>query len=396
MLALGSALNGLLAYGVFATTTHSLGPAAAAPVAVLWSVWALCAAAVTFPVQHWIATLAGAAPDGLPGSFLRPVAAATGGVALLVTATTAALREPLFGTGSPWYPVLSGCLALGAGAVGAARGLLTVEGRFSVLAVSLVTENAARCSAVLAVTATGSTDPLAYGLCLLTGHLVAVAVPVRWRAGRARRRAGLGPWRFLAGAGSAQLLHQVVLTSGPLVAAPLGAAPTAVTGLFVASALFRAPFLVALGMAPRLTRTAARLVAAQDVAPLSRILVVTAATSAVVGVLAGLLAASIGPDLLQVLFGAQVSRLQAALLAAGSVLAVANLVTAVVALVFGRAGVGAGAWLGAVLAGASVLLVARPEDVADRVATAFLVAEATAWAMLLIGVVHVLRRPTAP
>ena len=54
-LALGSAASGLLAYVFFATVTRSLGSAAAAPVSVLWAYWSLAGAALSFPLQHWIA-----------------------------------------------------------------------------------------------------------------------------------------------------------------------------------------------------------------------------------------------------------------------------------------------------------------------------------------------------
>ena len=54
-LATGSIVSGVLAYAVFALTTRALGSEQAAPVAVLWTYWGLSAAALTFPIQHWIA-----------------------------------------------------------------------------------------------------------------------------------------------------------------------------------------------------------------------------------------------------------------------------------------------------------------------------------------------------
>ena len=35
--------------------TRALGSAAAAPVSVLWAYWSFAGAALTFPLQHWIA-----------------------------------------------------------------------------------------------------------------------------------------------------------------------------------------------------------------------------------------------------------------------------------------------------------------------------------------------------
>ena len=45
----------MLAYVFFAAVTRALGAEAAAPVAVLWAWWSFAGAALTFPLQHWIA-----------------------------------------------------------------------------------------------------------------------------------------------------------------------------------------------------------------------------------------------------------------------------------------------------------------------------------------------------
>ena len=54
LLAAGSVVSGLLAYLLFALVTRGLGATPAAPVSVLWTLWALAGAAFTFPLQHWI------------------------------------------------------------------------------------------------------------------------------------------------------------------------------------------------------------------------------------------------------------------------------------------------------------------------------------------------------
>ena len=53
-LAAGSLTSGVLAYVFFAISTRALGAEAAAPVSVLWTYWSFAAAALTFPLQHWI------------------------------------------------------------------------------------------------------------------------------------------------------------------------------------------------------------------------------------------------------------------------------------------------------------------------------------------------------
>ena len=394
-LAVGSALNGLLAYGVFASTTHGLGAEAAAPVVVLWSLWALCGAAVTFPVQHWITSLAGAGPQQVGVPQPRRVALLTAAVVGGVGIATAAFREPLFGREDLWFPTLSACVALGSVAIGVIRGVLAAEGRFGWLAASLTTENAVRCAASLVLLATGSSDPVAYGVCLLTGYVVAAIAPGAWRGAQGAAdgsapdaRGSIGPLRFLGGAGSAQLLHQVVLTAGPVTAAALGAAPAEVTGLFAASALFRAPFLVALGVAPRVTRTASVLVATRHFDAVARLLHRTVLLTVVTGAVAVPVTAWLGPPLLRLLFGpVGISSPVATLIALGCVLAVANLLTGILTLALHRPGLGALAWSGGTTVAAAVLLATSggPASLspADRVAVAFLAAEAAALLVLV-------------
>ena len=54
-LALGSVGAGVLAYVFFVVATRALGAEEAASVSVLWTWWGFTAAAITFPLQHWIA-----------------------------------------------------------------------------------------------------------------------------------------------------------------------------------------------------------------------------------------------------------------------------------------------------------------------------------------------------
>ena len=56
----------MLAYVFFALVTRALDAEGAAPVAVLWSYWSFAAAALTFPLQHWIVRVV-AASGGLEG-----------------------------------------------------------------------------------------------------------------------------------------------------------------------------------------------------------------------------------------------------------------------------------------------------------------------------------------
>ncbi len=254
-LAFGSVVSGLLAYAVFALVTHGLGAAAAAPVAVLWTYWAFAGAAFTFPIQHWITRSLAAGHEAEPRRAAGRVALVVGGCAVVLGLLAWLGREQLFRRDDAAFPAMVALVTLGSAVVGAVRGALGGRERFGAVAVSLVAENGVRCVLVAALLLAGVEDPVAHGLCVVAGSVVVVAAwpsalrfPVPGAAPSAP--AGTAPLVFLSGAASSQLVGQAVLTGGPVVLALLGGSPAQVTSLFAALALFRAPYLVALGAVP--------------------------------------------------------------------------------------------------------------------------------------------------
>lgn len=386
-LAVASLVSGALAYVVFATTTRALGTVDAAPVAVLWTWWGLSAAAITFPVQHWMARSV-AAHGGFAG--VRAAIPVVAGVSLAIAALAGGLawllRDPLFHRADAGFPALVAALTFGSFAMGAIRGALTAHERFRSLAVTIVAENGVRTVGVLALWAAGTDSPLAYGLVLVAGHACglawtsALALPATGGTGPSPRTAALS---LLAGASAGQLLAQFVLTGGPLVLALQGGAATDVTALFVALAVYRAPFIVALGVVPQLTGRVTRSVVEgrhDEVRRLRRALLAGTAVVAVGAVGVGLWVA---PGLVRLVFGedADLPGRPSALLAVGSVLAVANLVATVLAIAHGRSRIVAVGWV-AGMSGAAVVL-CTGLDPLDRIGTAFLLAEAIAFAALM-------------
>ena len=126
-LATGAVVSGLLAYLFFALVTRALGVRGAAPVSVLWAWWAFAGAALTFPVQHWIARLGGrptAARAG-SGARCRGWLAVSGALAAGGRCRVAGPRSALFGAGRPWFPLLVGPSASGRRVIGVVRGMLT-------------------------------------------------------------------------------------------------------------------------------------------------------------------------------------------------------------------------------------------------------------------------------
>ncbi len=385
-LATGSAVSGLLAYAVFALTTRGLGAVDAAPVSVLWSYWALAGAALTFPVQHWITRTVTAHGDGAVRRALPRLAVATLAVSLAAGLVAAVAREALFERGDLWFPLLVTLVTLGSAVTGVTRGVLAARHRFVEVGASLVVENGIRCAAAAALLAVGSESPVAYGLALVGGHLMVLLWPSAFRLAVTTTSVPTTSARgFLAGAGAGQLLHQVVLTGGPVALALADGGQREVTALFAALSLYRAPFTLALGVVPQLTaRVTALLVDHREEAV--RRLTRTAAVATVAGaVLAGVGAAVVGPPLIELVFGGGV-RIEAApsgWVAVGSALAVGNLVLMVVALAEDRAAQIARVWAAAGALALVLLLVLGTVEPLTRTVTAFVAAEVVAFLALL-------------
>lgn len=385
-LAFGSVVSGLLAYLFFALVTRALGSTSAAPVSVLWAYWSFASAALTFPLQHWVARSV-AAHGGE-----RPVREALPGVALLgaglaVVATTVCwlAREPLFRSEQAWFPLLVGAVTLGSAVLGVVRGVLTARGRFGAVGLGLVAENGIRCLAAVVLMAVGVRDPAAYGLCLLAGYTVAVVWVSTFRLSRVGSPGGgESPLAFLGGAGGGQVTGQGVLTGGPVVLALAGGSAPQITALFAGLALFRAPYTLALGLVAPLTGRFTRLVVQRrddDLRRLRRLLVALTATGVSGAALVGYLA---GPWLLSLVFGADVSLapLLCLVLAVGNTLAMANLVATLIVLAHDRALALVRAWALALLPGVAWFGLVEGAAL-ERTCGAFLVVEAAAWLLLL-------------
>jgi O-antigen/teichoic acid export membrane protein len=386
-LALGSVGGGLLAYAFFALVTRALGPVAAAPVAVLWAWWGFAGAALTFPIQHWISR--SVALHGGERGLRRSVGALVAAVAAtaVVTGLVAWLgREPLFGDDGWVFPALVSAVTLGSGLLGYVRGALTARRRFGAVGAGLVVENALRCGAAAALLVAGVDDPAAYGACLVVGYAAGVLWPSAFRLGEggapADRTSVLGS---VAGLAVGQLLGQAVLTGGPVLLAVAGGMPRDVTVLFAGLALFRAPYMLALGLVAPVTARLTRLVADGRSGDLRRLRLLlvggTLGVAAVAAVLGGLL----GPWLMELVFGAGV-RLDGELtllLAVATTFALTNLVLTLLMLARHRTAALLRGWSAGLLPGAALFAWSGQELLA-RTCWAFLVVEVavTAWLVL--------------
>jgi O-antigen/teichoic acid export membrane protein len=383
-LAAGSSLAGVLAYVFFALVIRALGAGPAAPVAVLWAWWGFAGAALTFPVQHWIArTAATSAGEASVRRGLAHVAWAVLGVSILAGALGWLARERLFGPDGAWFPLLVVMVGLGSGLLGLMRGLQSARHRFVAVGAGLVAENGIRCLVAVGLVLAGSDTPVFYGLALLAGYAVVALWPRALVPRGSGHGGGAGPLLFVSGASAGQLLAQVTLTGGPVLVAAIGGAPFEVTALFAGLALFRAPYTLALGVVAAVTGRLTALVERRRWATLARIrrlggiaLVATAAAG-------GLAGAWLGPPAMELVFGDGV-RLEpgdSAVVAVGTVIAMANLVLTLGLLARNRSGGVVAAWLVAAPFGAAGHLLLGDSALSSTCWT-FLVTEVAAFAAL--------------
>jgi len=382
----GSVINGLAAYAVVAVGTRSFGAATFAPVSVLWTFWALAVAAFTFPVQHWI--IRTVEVDGHEGAVRRAVpglVAANLGVSLLLGLVALVWRERLFGSTSLGWPLLVFAVSAGSAAAGYLRGVLAGRRRFAATAAAIGTENLLRLAATAVVVVTGASIGW-FAACLAIGPLVALGWPTVFRleAGSPRHQHRLG--EFLGGLAGGALLGQIALNAGPAVLAGIGGAAGDVTGVFATLALFRAPYLLALGLATLLTGRLTALVVAGDETRLTRFrrrfLAATLAGTA----LSAAAGATAGPAAVDVVFGSGVApgATAVAALSAGSALAFAALIALLVLVARGATAAIVGAWGWAMAAGLT-MLVFSPAAPLPTVAAAFVVVNAVAVALMVVA-----------
>lgn len=387
-LALSSGINGLLAYVFFMLASRSLGAEAAAPVSVLWSYWAAAAAVVTFPVQHW--TIRRFTRDGHEGAVagsLLALSAVVAGFAFVAGVVAFVLREQLFDGDGLAFPAMVVAVTLGSFFMGVVRGVLSGRRRYRATGASLVAEGAVRALAAGAVTLAGG-GAVAFGVALVVGPLSGLAWAPDLRLGSAPPGATVprNPLAPLSGIAGGSLVAQLVLTGAPVLLAVHGGASAQVTALFLALAVWRAPYLVAMGVTPQLTTALTRLALAGP----RRVLRTARATVGLVlgtALVSAALGATVVQPLLRLIFGSDISlgRLTLAVLGVGTAFALGNLVLLLTLLALGRSKVSTGAWVAALLV-AGAWLALSPLPSLSTIVGAFVVAEGVALVLLFVAV----------
>lgn len=383
-LAAGSLLSGVFAYLYIAVGTRKYGADDFSGVAQLWTIWFFGSSVLTFPIQHWV--IQRLRVDGHGGAVraaLPRLAGITLALGAAVSLVTFAAHDDLFGRTDLLYPLAAGAITVGAAAMGLLRGGLAGHSRFVATAAALGGENGIRLAVGLLAIAVGA-GVGAYGAAIVTGVLVIACWPSALRFD-GPPVAGVSALAFLGNVAGGTVIAQGVLTGGPVVLSLAGGTRAEVTSLFTALALFRAPYIVALGLAIRVTAHLTDLLARGELAALDRIKRGIAAASLGLFALGGAGAALLGPAILRLIFGDEVdlTRLECAGLAVGSLAALATLGLTLVQMTGASGRRVLQAWVTALVVGA-VGMVALPLDPLPRVVAAFLASELTAFALMAL------------
>jgi hypothetical protein len=233
--------------------TRTLGLEGFSPIAQLWTVWAIAAAVVTFSTQ--VVTVR---REVLGGESATSIRAERVPLILLLALAVPVLyifRARIFGETNLLWPTIGSLIPIGSYATGKARGWLAVHGSPIELAGVIGGENLVRCLVAVVLAIVGA-SAIWYAAAILMGYSVAA---LGMRHGRPVIRDGSGETsldeRLLPlSASVAGICDHLILVAAPTVLATSSANPAVVSALFVALAVFRAPYQFILGIIPSLTR----------------------------------------------------------------------------------------------------------------------------------------------
>ena len=383
-LAVGSLFAGVFAYVYIAVGTRHYGADEFSGVAQLWTIWFFGSSVLTFPLQHWvIQRLRIDGHGGAVRAVLPRLAAVTLGLGAAVGIVGFAIRGDLFDQDGVLYPVVGGLIIVTTAVMGVLRGSLAGRSRFLATAGAIGSENIVRVLfGVIVVVAGLSVD--VYGAAILTGVLVALAWPTAF-VFRGPPTEHVSPFAFLGNVAGGTVIGQSILTGGPIVLSLVGGTRHEVTSLFTALALFRAPYVVALGLSIRATAALTDLMVAGRAGELERVRHRVALAGIGVMAVGGAGAAVFGPSILRLIFGGEVEldRLECVGLAVGSLAALATLGLTLLQMTDAAGGRVLHSWATALLVGV-VSMVILPLDPLPRVVAAFLASELTAFALMAV------------
>ncbi len=347
--AVAAVVTGIAGGVTLIVSQRHLGLEAMAPLAQLWTIWAVMAAGLTFSFQQWAAihpvrvtSLLGRGGANVMFALLA-LAVATGVVSRLN-------RDTLFHSTDWVWPVAAALLPLGTALNGVCRGVLARRRRTALLGAAIAGENVIRLGVTILFVATARSAPW-FALALLSGFAV---IALSTEAGAADQPTDVRAGRALGASAAAGFLAYAFMFGSPILLGAAGGSSTEIAALFLVLTGVRVPFVVLQALVPQL---AVRLADAPDRPAL---IATTRRRIAGVAVVGGVVAAIggwwLGNALIGSVFGIkdEIGDASYSMLSAASVLAACALVATVVLVVEGRSAQIAVAWGAAAVTGVVV------------------------------------------
>jgi O-antigen/teichoic acid export membrane protein len=362
-----------------------LGPAAFAPITVLWTLQYLAFTVIYVPMEQLtVSRLSRTRPEATPWALYLWVTAACTAVAVVFAVLT---RDRFFAGDAAFLPIVV-VLMVGYAGFLLGRGYLAGQGRFKEYAFVISAESLMRLPLAGVLLAVGVG---AVGM----GWIMAAAPLVIWlwrplrglRRLEAGRRPERGATAALATFVLANAASHSLLAAGPLVVGALGAGAVAVSVVGQTFLLLRAPLAVAINVVSRVLPPLTRFVETGQVSRLRRLgagLAFAGVALAGAGFAAGYFA---GPAVVGWLMGPEYrpEALLAATAAGGTALATVALFAQQVFVAMRATGHLAVTWICGL--GAAALIVAvGGMDPSLRVGWAFLVGESVSFLLLIVMV----------
>lgn len=236
----GSLVAAVLAYGFHLLGGRALGPAAFAPISVLWTVQFLTMMILYQPLEHYINREAN---QGHPPP-LTPVLVFGGASGLVATASMLVMGDVFLL--EPLYAVLGGVMVFGYSFFGYARGRLAGTERFVSFGVITAGEAAIRLALAVVLVWTFRAAGLAWAMA------IAPFIGAIWLR-RTASDGHLGPLaRNLTPLIAASLFAQGLLGLGPLVAGALGGTAALISIVFMTFTMYRGPLWILQAIMARL------------------------------------------------------------------------------------------------------------------------------------------------
>lgn len=388
----GGLVSSLAAYAFQIVGARSLGDAAYAPVGILWTLQYLVLTIGLLSVEAHVTRR---------GGVSRGVWRWIGALTVIVGVGVLVGGGHLFDVASSAWAPTAAAIVLGFGLFAVVRGQAAARGDFR--GYGLLTGGESVLRLVLAVVLlTIGAGSVGLALTLPAGAGVAALV---WLA---RRRLsplppsgrGGGTLPFFAATTAANGIAQLLLASGPIVVAGLGAGAAATTVVFVTTTAARAPLVfIHSGALARLLPPMRRMLAAGQGDKLRARIMRSAVPGLAVVALAAAVGALAGPPLVAIAFGSDLRPpvVLAALTAVSVTLTMAALVLNQVAIALEVQGRLLRPWLLGLVAGIAALWLSGPDPV-TQVAVASAAGLAVATAAVLVMVIQHLGspRPTSP